>query len=84
MLNLNKAGPLPGDRSLSLREMPRHVAADRRYLSHRRDARGFVVSPALLPDSFTECVDRVLPELQRLGVFRRSDTASTLRDHLQS
>lgn len=48
------------------------------------DADGFVVSPALLPDSFAEFVDHVVPELQRMGVFRSDYTATTLRGHLQA
>jgi FMN-dependent oxidoreductase (nitrilotriacetate monooxygenase family) len=46
------------------------------------DADGFVLSPALLPDSFAEFVDHVVPELQRIGVFRREYATATLRDHL--
>jgi FMN-dependent oxidoreductase (nitrilotriacetate monooxygenase family) len=48
------------------------------------DADGFVVSPAFLPDSFSEFADLVVPELQRSGVFRKEYRASTLRGHLQS
>jgi alkanesulfonate monooxygenase SsuD/methylene tetrahydromethanopterin reductase-like flavin-dependent oxidoreductase (luciferase family) len=47
------------------------------------DADGFVISPALLPDSFTDFVASVVPELQRMGVFRREYEAQTLRRHLQ-
>jgi FMN-dependent oxidoreductase (nitrilotriacetate monooxygenase family) len=47
-------------------------------------ADGFVVSPAFLPDSFAEFVDEVVPELQRLGVFRREYRAATLRGNLQA
>src|SRR3984893_15340432 len=47
------------------------------------DADGFVVSPALLPDSFADFVDSVVPELQRMGVLRQQYEASTLRGHLQ-
>jgi len=47
------------------------------------DADGFVISPALLPDSFIDFVASVVPELQRMGVFRREYEAQTLRGHLQ-
>jgi alkanesulfonate monooxygenase SsuD/methylene tetrahydromethanopterin reductase-like flavin-dependent oxidoreductase (luciferase family) len=47
------------------------------------DADGFVISPALLPDSFTDFVASVVPQLQRMGVFRREYEAQTLRGHLQ-
>jgi hypothetical protein len=38
--------------------------------------------PPLLPDSLDEFVDRVIPVLQRRGLFRTSYTGSTLREHL--
>jgi len=47
------------------------------------DADGFVISPALLPDSFADFVASVVPDLQRMGVFRREYEAQTLRGHLQ-
>ncbi len=46
------------------------------------DADGFVISPALLPDSFTAFVEGVVPELQRMGVFRVEYAATTLRGNL--
>jgi alkanesulfonate monooxygenase SsuD/methylene tetrahydromethanopterin reductase-like flavin-dependent oxidoreductase (luciferase family) len=48
------------------------------------DADGFVISPAFLPDSFADFVDSVVPELQRMGVFRREYEGPTLRGHLRS
>lgn len=45
---------------------------------------GFVISPAYLPGSFAEFSAEVVPELQRLGLFRRAYTGATLRDHLGS
>ena len=48
------------------------------------DADGFVISPALLPDSFAAFVDHVVPELQRMGVFRVEYTAKTLRDNVRA
>jgi FMN-dependent oxidoreductase (nitrilotriacetate monooxygenase family) len=47
------------------------------------DSDGFVISPALLPDSFTEFVDAVVPHLQRMGVLRQHYEASTLRGLLR-
>jgi alkanesulfonate monooxygenase SsuD/methylene tetrahydromethanopterin reductase-like flavin-dependent oxidoreductase (luciferase family) len=47
-------------------------------------ADGFVLSPAFLPDSFAEFVDFVVPELQRMKVFRSDYRATTLRGNLQS
>jgi alkanesulfonate monooxygenase SsuD/methylene tetrahydromethanopterin reductase-like flavin-dependent oxidoreductase (luciferase family) len=48
------------------------------------DADGFVISPALLPDSFAEFVDHVVPELQKRGVFRHDYRGPTLRGLLQN
>ena len=45
-------------------------------------ADGFNLMPPLLPDSLDEFVDRVIPVLQRRGLFRTSYTGSTLREHL--
>lgn len=44
---------------------------------------GFVISPAYLPGSFAEFTAEVVPELQRLGLFRRTYTGTTLRQHLR-
>jgi hypothetical protein len=43
---------------------------------------GFVISPAYLPGSFAEFASEVVPELQRLGLFRKTYAGNTLRDHL--
>jgi alkanesulfonate monooxygenase SsuD/methylene tetrahydromethanopterin reductase-like flavin-dependent oxidoreductase (luciferase family) len=48
------------------------------------DADGFVISPALLPDSFLAFVELVVPELQRLGVFRVEYAAPTPRGNLHA
>jgi FMN-dependent oxidoreductase (nitrilotriacetate monooxygenase family) len=45
-------------------------------------ADGFNVMPADLPDGLTRFCDRVVPELQRRGLFRTQYTGTTLRDHL--
>jgi alkanesulfonate monooxygenase SsuD/methylene tetrahydromethanopterin reductase-like flavin-dependent oxidoreductase (luciferase family) len=45
---------------------------------------GFVISPAYLPGSFAEFTAEVVPELQRLGLFRRAYAGTTLREHLGS
>jgi N-acetyl-S-(2-succino)cysteine monooxygenase len=45
-------------------------------------ADGFVVMPAFFPGAFDAFVDKVVPELQRRGLFRREYAGSTLRDHL--
>ncbi len=45
-------------------------------------ADGFVIMPAYFPSAFDDFVDKVIPELQRRGLFRREYSGSTLRDHL--
>ena len=94
------ASRIAKDNSLSLREIGRkygetvmvpqlcgtaqQIADELADIFTSGDADGFVVSPAFLPDSFADFVDGVVPELQRLGVFRQDYVASTLRDHLQT
>ena len=46
-------------------------------------ADGFNVMPAYLPDQLGDFVDRVVPELQRRGLFRHDYQGRTLRDHLE-
>jgi len=41
-----------------------------------------VIMPAYFPGAFDDFVDKVVPELQRRGLFRREYEGVTLRDHL--
>jgi FMN-dependent oxidoreductase (nitrilotriacetate monooxygenase family) len=93
------ASRIAKDNSLSLREIGRkygesvlvpqlcgtakQIADELADIFTSGDTDGFVVSPAFLLDSFAEFVEGVVPELQRLGVFRKDYTAQTLRGHLQ-
>ena len=43
---------------------------------------GFVVAGTHLPGTYEDFVRLVVPELQRRGLFRKSYTGKTLRDHL--
>jgi alkanesulfonate monooxygenase SsuD/methylene tetrahydromethanopterin reductase-like flavin-dependent oxidoreductase (luciferase family) len=43
---------------------------------------GFVITPWHLPGAFADFGERVVPELQRRGLFRRQYRGTTLRDHL--
>jgi FMN-dependent oxidoreductase (nitrilotriacetate monooxygenase family) len=43
---------------------------------------GFMILPAHFPHSLDIFVDRVVPELQRRGLFRYDYSGTTLRDHL--
>ncbi len=45
-------------------------------------ADGFIVMPPYFPGAFDDFVDKVVPELQRRGLFRKEYTGPTLRDHL--
>jgi N-acetyl-S-(2-succino)cysteine monooxygenase len=43
---------------------------------------GFIVMPPYFPGAFDDFVNRVVPELQRRGLYRRDYSGPTLRDHL--
>ena len=45
-------------------------------------ADGFVIMPAYFPGAFDDFVDKVVPELQRRGLFRREYEGATLRENL--
>jgi FMN-dependent oxidoreductase (nitrilotriacetate monooxygenase family) len=45
-------------------------------------ADGFIVMPPFFPEAFEDFVNRVVPELQRRGLFRRNYSDTTLRGHL--
>ena len=45
-------------------------------------ADGFMILPAHFPQSFKVFIERVVPELQRRGLFRHDYSGTTLRDHL--
>lgn len=52
-----------------------------RWLDERA-ADGFNVMFPYLPEGLDDFVDKVVPELQRRGIFRKDYTGTTLRDHL--
>ncbi len=43
---------------------------------------GFVIGACVVPGSYADFVQHVVPELQRRGVYRKDYTGATLRDHL--
>ncbi len=45
-------------------------------------ADGFNIMPPVFPDSLSDFVDMVVPELQRRGLFRTSYEGTTLRENL--
>ena len=61
---------------------PKHVAdiLEDWFTSERAD--GFVIMPAYFPGAFDDFVDKVVPELQRRGLYRKEYLGTTLRDHL--
>jgi N-acetyl-S-(2-succino)cysteine monooxygenase len=50
------------------------------FTAERAD--GFVIMPAYFPGAFDDFVDKVVPELQRRGLYRTEYSGPTLRDHL--
>jgi alkanesulfonate monooxygenase SsuD/methylene tetrahydromethanopterin reductase-like flavin-dependent oxidoreductase (luciferase family) len=61
---------------------PEQIADQIELWFHSGAADGFNVMPPLLPESLDEFVDRVIPVLQRRGLFRTRYSAETLRGHL--
>lgn len=61
---------------------PEQVAGsiERWFVSGAAD--GFNLMPPMLPDSLEEFVDRVVPVLQRRGLYRTEYSTDTLRGHL--
>ena len=45
-------------------------------------ADGFIIMPAYFPGAFDDFVDKVVPELQRRGLYRKDYSGPTLRHHL--
>jgi FMN-dependent oxidoreductase (nitrilotriacetate monooxygenase family) len=61
---------------------PHRIADTLEEWFEARAADGFNVLPAWFPGAFDDFVDRVVPELQRRGLFRREYEGTMLRDHL--
>ncbi|CAN0502194.1 unnamed protein product, partial [Discosporangium mesarthrocarpum] len=49
---------------------------------HTRATDGFTVMFPFLPEGLTDVVDKVIPELQRRGLFRTEYEGTTLRENL--
>ena len=60
---------------------PRRIADILEQWFVERAADGFNILPPYFPGAFADFVDRVVPELQRRGLFRREYQGTTLRDH---
>lgn len=61
---------------------PEHVADTIEEWFTSGAADGFNLMPPLLPDALEEFIDRVVPLLQRRGLYRTEYSATTLRGHL--
>jgi FMN-dependent oxidoreductase (nitrilotriacetate monooxygenase family) len=59
-----------------------HIADQWTHYVRTRAADGFNIVPHLLPDSLTDIVDKVVPELQTRGAYRTRYEGTTLREHL--
>ncbi len=70
-------------RGLRLVGDPTHVADTLEHWFRSGATDGFHLLPATLPASLDECVEHLVPELRRRGVFRTEYTGQTLREHLR-
>ena len=74
-----KAGSYSG---LAFVGTPRTIADDMERWLSEEGSDGFNILFSWLPGGLDDFVDRVVPELQSRGLFRRDYEGSTLRDHL--
>ncbi|CAM3747644.1 putative monooxygenase YxeK [Pseudomonas reidholzensis] len=61
---------------------PKTVADQIEQWFEEQGADGFVIMPPYMPGGAERFLDKVVPELQRRGLFRREYAGSTLREHL--
>ncbi|MEI5663946.1 LLM class flavin-dependent oxidoreductase [Bosea sp. CCNWLW174] len=61
---------------------PKTIADEMEQWLTERGSDGFNVMFPYLPEGLDDFVDKVVPELQRRGLFRREYQGPTLRDHL--
>ena len=61
---------------------PAHIADVMEEVFLKEGADGFALSPAWQPGSMTDFFDKVVPELQRRGLFRTDYEGASLRDRL--
>ncbi|CAN5411268.1 LLM class flavin-dependent oxidoreductase [soil metagenome] len=74
-----KAGSFAG---LAFVGTPSTIADGMERWLHEEGCDGFNVMFPWLPGGLDDFVDKVVPELQRRGIFRREYEGTTLRDHL--
>ena len=73
---------LGGYAGLSFVGTPEHIADSMQQWLEEEGSDGFNVMFPYLPQGLDEFVDRVVPELQRRGIFRREYEGRTLRENL--
>jgi alkanesulfonate monooxygenase SsuD/methylene tetrahydromethanopterin reductase-like flavin-dependent oxidoreductase (luciferase family) len=73
---------LGGYSGLTFAGTPQTIADAMEEWLQSRGSDGFNVMFPYLPQGLDDCVDRVVPELQRRGLFRREYPGTTLRDTL--
>ena len=91
----NKWREIAARKQLSIRELiievttrsafigtPRQVAETINRYVQDDAADGYIFVPHITPHGLDEFVDKVVPELQEMGVFRTVYEGTTLRDHL--
>ena len=61
---------------------PEHIADQLETWATDSDLDGFNLAYAVMPETFTDIVDHVIPELQRRGLFKTEYRPGTYRDKL--
>jgi alkanesulfonate monooxygenase len=67
---------------LSMMGTPADIADQMQAWLEQRGCDGFNIMFPFLPEGLDDFVDRVVPELQRRGIFRTEYEGATLRDNL--
>ncbi|KAL3470018.1 luciferase-like domain-containing protein [Aspergillus californicus] len=73
---------LGGYSGLAFVGTPETIAAEMEVWLREEAADGFTVVFPFLPQGLDDVAERVVPELQRRGIFRKDYTGTTLREHL--
>jgi alkanesulfonate monooxygenase len=73
---------LGGFSGLSMVGTPQTIADEMEQWLRERGCDGFNIMFPYLPAGLDDFVDKVVPELQRRGLFRRAYEGTTLREHL--
>ncbi|HVR52792.1 MAG TPA: LLM class flavin-dependent oxidoreductase, partial [Pseudorhodoferax sp.] len=73
---------LGGYAGLAFVGTPQSIADEMQHWLESGGSDGFNIMFPWLPGGLLDFVDKVVPELQRRGIFRRAYTGTTLREHL--